>query len=308
MTTQDVVAPSGVQDETPAVRRVRVPAGLWFILPFFLLYTAFLVIPVFLGLGMSFFNTSLAGAAGEFVGFDNYVELFGDDAVWSSLWNTLRFTVFSTPPLVVLALVMAILTNRKMPARWLFRLAYFMPFLVPVTVVTTVWSWMFQTDFGFLNGMLNAIGMAPVDWLGQPGTAMASVVLTTTWWTIGFNYLLYLAALQGIPPELYEASSIDGASSWKQFLHITLPMLRRTTGLILVLQLIASLKVFDQIYLLTQGGPNFSTRPILEYVYDVGFTGFRLGYSSAISYVFFVLILVLAFVQLKLFASKEKSR
>lgn len=308
MATQDVAARPQVQNKPPATPRSRVPAGLWFILPFFLLYVAFLIVPVVLGLGMSFFNTSLSGSAGQFVGWDNYVELFGDDAVWSSLWNTLRFTVFSTIPLVVLALVMALLTNRKMPARWLFRLAYFMPFLVPVTVVTTVWSWMFQTDFGFLNGMMEAIGLSPVDWLGQPTTAMISVVITTTWWTIGFNYLLYLAGLQGIPPELYEASAIDGASPWKQFLHITLPLLRRTTGLILVLQLIASLKVFDQIYLLTQGGPNFSTRPILEYVYDVGFTGFRLGYSSAISYVFFVMILVLAFVQLKLFASKEKSR
>lgn len=308
MAAQEVVAQqqSATVPVTGSVRR-RVPTGLWFILPFFVLYVAFLIVPVFLGLGISFFNTSLSGGLGEFVGFANYAELFADEAVWDSLWNTVKFTLLSTPPLVVLALVMALLTNNAMPARWLLRLSYFMPFLVPVTVVTTVWSWMFRTDFGFVNGMLEAIGLEKVDWLGQPGTAMISIVITTTWWTIGFNYLLYLAGLQQIPPELYEASAIDGANAWKQFTNITLPLLGRVTGLILVLQLIASLKVFDQIYLLTGGGPNFSTRPILEYVYDMGFTGFRLGYASAISYVFFLIILVFAFIQVRLFASKEGS-
>ncbi|REF37218.1 carbohydrate ABC transporter permease [Thermasporomyces composti] len=308
MAAQEVVAQqqSATVPVTGSVRR-RVPTGLWFILPFFVLYVAFLIVPVFLGLGISFFNTSLSGGLGEFVGFANYAELFADEAVWDSLWNTVKFTLLSTPPLVVLALVMALLTNNAMPARWLLRLSYFMPFLVPVTVVTTVWSWMFRTDFGFVNGMLEAIGLEKVDWLGQPGTAMISIVITTTWWTIGFNYLLYLAGLQQIPPELYEASAIDGANAWKQFTNITLPLLGRVTGLILVLQLIASLKVFDQIYLLTGGGPNFSTRPILEYVYDMGFTGFRLGYASAISYVFFLIILVFAFIQVRLFSSKEGS-
>jgi len=305
---QAVAKPTTARAAPTDTRRWNVPTGLWFILPFFLLYVAFLIVPVILGLGISFFNTSLAGGVSEFVGFDNYVELFADDAVWASMWNTVKFTLISTPPLIVIALVMALLTNRKMPARWLFRLAYFMPFLVPVTVVTTVWSWMFRTDFGFVNGMLGFIGIDPVDWLGQPGSAMISIVLTTVWWTIGFNYLLYLAGLQQIPPELYEASAIDGANAWQQFTRITLPLLGRTTGLILVLQLIASLKVFDQIYLLTGGGPNFTTRPILEYVYDIGFTGFRLGYSSAISYVFFVIICIFAIIQVRLFSSREGGR
>lgn len=310
MSTQTVARPGNRKaDRAPKTERVwRIPTGLWFLLPFLVLYIAFLVVPVFLGLGISFFDQSLTGGASEFIGWANYAELFKDPAVWSSLWNTAKFTLWSSPPLVVLALVMALLTHRKMPARWLFRLAYFMPTLIPVTVVANVWTWLFRTDFGFLNGMLGAVGIAPIDWLGEPNTAMAAIVILTTWWTIGFNYLLYLAALQGIPPELYEASAIDGANAWKQFTRITLPLLGRTTSLIIVLQLIASLKVFDQIYLLTGGGPNFSTRPVLEYVYDVGFTNFRLGYSSAISYVFFLLILVFAFIQLKLFSKKDGSR
>jgi multiple sugar transport system permease protein len=310
MTTQTVSRPAPRRAErTPTDERtLRIPTGLWFVVPFLVLYVAFLVVPVVLGLGISFFDQSLTGGAIEFIGWANYAELFTDQAVWASLWNTAKFTLWSTPPLVVLALVMALLTNRKMPARWLFRLAYFMPVLIPVTVVTTVWSWMFRTESGFLNGMLEGIGLEPVDWLGEPRTAMMAVIILTTWWTVGFNYLLYLAALQGIPPELYEASAIDGANAWQQFTRITLPLLGRTTSLILVLQLIASLKVFDQIYLLTGGGPNFSTRPVLEYVYDVGFTNFRLGYSSAISYVFFLLILVFAIIQVRLFSKKDDAR
>ncbi|WP_205856083.1 carbohydrate ABC transporter permease [Phytoactinopolyspora endophytica] len=280
---------------------------MWFIVPFFALYVVFLLTPIILGVVTSLFNTSLAGGTGEFVGLDNYRELLSDDAVSSSAGNTLTFTLFSTPFLIVVALVMALLTHRNMPARWLFRLAYFMPFLVPVTVVTMVWTWMLGTDFGFFNGILDRVGIGPINWLGEPTAAMVSVIMVTVWWTVGFNYLLYLAALQGIPEEVYEASAIDGASARQQLFRITLPLLKRTTGLILVLQLIASLKVFDQIYLLTQGGPNFATRPILEYIYDVGFTGLRIGYSSAISYAFFFVILVIALVQLKLFSRREGS-
>jgi multiple sugar transport system permease protein len=286
----------------------RIPVGLWFVLPFLLLYVVFLLMPILLGFVTSFFNTSLAGGESEFVGLANYQEMAGDDAVRSSMRNTIVFTVASTPPLMIVALVMALLTNRKMPARWLFRLAYFAPFLVPVTAVTMFWTWIFGTDFGLLNGLLERVGLGPVNWLGEPTAAMVSVVIVTVWWTVGFNYLLYLAALQGIPEELYEASAIDGANAWQQFRRITLPLLKRTTALILVLQLIASLKVFDQIYLLTEGGPNFSTRPILEYIYDVGFTGLRIGYSSAISYAFFAAVLVIALIQVTLFSRKEGDR
>jgi multiple sugar transport system permease protein len=127
-----------------------------------------------------------------------------------------------------------------------------------------------------------------------------AVVVATTWWTVGFNFLLYLAALQQVPAELYEASALDGASARQQLRHITLPQLRRTTGLIVILQVLASLRVFDQIYLMTDGGPNSSTRPVLQNIYETGFTSFRLGYASAISYLLFVLILLLAVFQLRL--------
>jgi len=227
--------------------------------------------------------------------------------VWTSLWHTILFTLLSTPPLVLLGLVMALLAHRARRLGWFLRFAYFAPFVLPVTVVTLIWIWLYQPGFGLINDALTRIGLSEVAWLTDERVAMIAIVLTTTWWTVGFNFLLYLAALQAIPRELYEAASVDGSSSFQQLWHITLPMLRRTTGLIIVLQLIASLKVFDQVYLMTGGGPNFSTRPIIQYIYETGFTSYRIGFASAISYMLFALIVVVSIAQFKLFPAREES-
>jgi len=136
---------------------------------------------------------------------------------------------------------------------------------------------------------------------------MLAVVITTVWWTVGFNFLLYLAALQGIPAQVYEAAAIDGANGRQQLFRITLPLLSRTTGLIVVLQLVASLKIFDQIYLMTNGGPNYATRPIIQYIYESGFTSYRIGYASAISYLFFAIIVIVAVAQFKLFSGRGEA-
>lgn len=283
-------------------------AGLWFVLPFLVLFAAFLVWPIFSGLWQSFFNSSLAGGEASFLGLDNWSEMFGDPAVWDSLWNTVVFTLMSTPPLVAVALVMALLANRSGWLGWILRFAYFAPFVLPVAVVTLIWVWMYQPGFGLVNGFLTAVGLPEVGWLSDENVAMISVVITTTWWTAGFNFLLYLAALQGIPQQLYESAAVDGATPRQRLFRITLPMLRRTTGLIIVLQLVASLKVFDQIYLMVEGGPNFATRPIIQYIYETGFTSYRIGYASAISYMFFIVIVLIAVAQFRLFSgSKEDS-
>jgi multiple sugar transport system permease protein len=291
----------------PAVRPGRERSGLYFALPFLIAYAAFLIWPLVLGIKMSLSNDSLSGTAGGFVGLDNFGEALTDAAVWQSLWNTAWFTLLSTPPLVVLGLAMALLANHLAPAQWLWRLSYFAPFLLPVAVVSLLWTWLFQPGFGLFDGMLSWIGIdATIGWLTDPDLAMASIALTTLWWTVGFNFLLYLAALQTIPPDYYEAAALDGAGWWTQLRYVTLPMLRRTTVLIVVLQLLASLKVFDQIYLMTQGGPNHATRPVIQYVYETSFTGYRTGYGTAISYVFFALILVISLSQLKLFHSRDE--
>ncbi|WP_217255181.1 carbohydrate ABC transporter permease [Streptomyces sp. AC602_WCS936] len=309
-------APLGTEEQTgspadpaggrrTAPRRTRSGNGLVFVLPFLLVFGLFMVWPIVQGLWMSLTDSSLALRDTNFVGFDNYTEAFGDPDVWSSLGNTVFFTVVSSVPLVLVALVMALLVHSGLAGQWAWRLSFFAPYLLPVTVVTMIWTWLYQPELGMANQLLTTLGMEPVGWLSDESVAMWSVAALTVWWTVGFNFLLYLAALQSLPTTFDEAAALDGAGAWRRLWSITLPQLRRTTGLVAMLQILASLKVFDQIYILTKGGPNGSTRPVLEYVYDVGFTGYRLGYASAISYLFFALIVVVSLVQLRLFRRED---
>lgn len=292
---ESVSAPVSVGTRSrSAPRRGGGLSGLVMVTPFFVVYVLFLLWPVVGALWSSLFDKSLGGAASTFRGLGNYGELLGDGDFWAAMWHTLLFTLLSTPPLVLLALALAILVNRALPAQWLFRLAFFAPYVLPVSVAVLLFQWMFQPGFGLLNSYLTRFGLPEVNWLGEEGTAMLAVVMLTVWWTLGFNFVLYIAALQDIPKEIYEAASIDGASPGQQIRRITIPLLAPTTVLIIVLQIIASLKVFDQIYLLLQGGPNYSTRPAVQYVFESAFTQYRVGYASALSIVFFAAIVGLS--------------
>ncbi|WP_299166814.1 carbohydrate ABC transporter permease [uncultured Arthrobacter sp.] len=272
--------------------------GWAFSAPFLIFFLMFLVWPIIHGLYMSFTGQTLTGANNGFVGFANYGEAFGDPDMWRSLGNTIYFTVISTIPLVLIALVMAGLVNMNLPAQWLWRFSFFVPFLLASTVVSQFFLWMYNPQLGLINDALSTFGIAPVPWLNDPNVAMWSIVIATVWWTVGFNFLLYLAAMQNIPQQHYEAASLDGAGGWRQFFSITLPQLGPTTVLIVILQVLASLKVFDQIYQITAGGPGGSTRSLVQYVFETGFTGYRLGYSAAISFIFFALILLVSVSQI----------
>ncbi|MFJ3705771.1 MULTISPECIES: sugar ABC transporter permease [unclassified Streptomyces] len=290
---------------SPGRRTGRRGPGPLFVLPFAVPFVLFLVWPVLQGIWMSFTDSSLALRDTSFVGLDNYAEAFGDPDVWSSLGNTVFFTAASSVPLVLIALAMALLVHSGLAGQWAWRLSFFVPYLLPVTVVTLIWTWLYQPDVGLGNELLGALGLEPVGWLSDESVAMWSVAALTVWWTVGFNFLLYLAALQSLPTVFDEAAALDGAGAWRRLWSVTLPQLRRTTVLVAMLQILASLKVFDQIYILTKGGPNGSTRPILEYVYDVGFTGYRLGYASAVSYVFFAIVILVSLAQLRLFRQED---
>lgn len=271
--------------------------GFAFVLPFLIAYALFMLWPIILGLRMSFYNWSLVGkGASDFAGFGNYAEALADSAFWTSLWHTILFTIISTPILVVLGLALALLANVVPWGKGFFRLAFFAPYVLPSAVVALIWIWLYEPGFGLISASFAAIGLGNIGWLTSANVAMLSIVFTTVWWTIGFNFILYLAGLQEIPKEMYEAAALDGANAWAQLRHVTVPLLARTTTLVLILQVLASLKIFDQIYLMTTGGPNFSTEPIIEYIYDTGFTSYRVGYASAMSYLFFVIILAISVV------------
>ncbi|MFE7195014.1 carbohydrate ABC transporter permease [Microbacterium oxydans] len=268
-----------------------------FLAPFLVAFALFLVWPIIHGIILSFTDQSLTGAGGSFIGFANYAEAFTDPKMWQSMGNTAWFTLLSTVPLVVIALAMAALVDRGIPGQWLWRLSFFMPFLLASTVISQIWVWIFNPQVGAANNILEFFGLEPIAWLQNPDTNMLSIVIATVWWTVGFNFLLYLAAMQNIPPQQYEAASLDGAGPWRQFWSITLPQLGPATVLILILQILASLKLFDQAYQMLGGVASDTTRSIVQYIYEAGFVSYRFGYSAAISYVFFALIVILGVAQ-----------
>jgi len=291
MTAAAISVPKTAAKEAKRERRRRGGWGNAGLLgPFLVFYLLFLVGPLIYDIVMSFFNTSLVlPGLGSFAGLANYRELFSDSRFWQAMWHTILFTLVSTPPLVIIPLFFAIVVNRIKHGQWFFRLAFFLPYILPSAVIALVWTWLYEPG-----------------WVSSPNLALYSIVIVTVWWTIGFNFVLYLAGLQDIPRDLYEASALDGAGRWKQTWRLTIPMLGRTITLVTVLQIIASLKIFDQVYLITAGGPNYATRTAIEYIYDTGFTDERVGYASAASLVLFVVILLVSFVWLALVRKQER--
>jgi ABC-type sugar transport system permease subunit len=285
-------------------------SGIGFVLPFLIVYVLFLIWPVILGVRMSFFNWTISGAgASDFLGLINYQQLLADPDFWHALGVTLLFTIISTPLLVIMALALALLVNRAIPGQAVFRTIFFASFVLPVSVVALIWNWLYQPGFGLINGILTGLGLKEVGWLSDPHVALISVIIMTVWWTVGFNFVLYLAGLQQIPVELNEASSLDGAGAWARIRYITIPLLSRTTSLIIILQVVASLQVFQQAYLLMNGsdGPNFSTRTVVQYIYETGFTTYRVGLASAMSYVLFILILIVSIGQFVLLSRERRN-
>lgn len=281
--------------------------GLAFILPFLIIYAVFLAWPIIAGLRMSFFNWTLGGTgSSDFLGLANYQELFADAAFWQALGVTLLFTLISTPIFVLVALILALLVNRAIPAKGLFRTTFFLPFVLPVSVVVLIWNWIYQPGFGLINGTIEKFGLPDIPWLTEPTAAMAALILLTLWWTVGFNFVLFLAGMQQIPRDLLEAARLDGAGVWARIRYITIPLLKRFTSLIIILQVIASLQLFTQSYLLTDGGPNFSTRSVVQYIYESSFTSFRMGYGSAMSYIFFIVILIVSLIQFGVLTRPER--
>ncbi|WP_336856520.1 sugar ABC transporter permease [Sinomonas albida] len=291
----NVARPGSAKRGAPQARpRQSRPAWL-FLAPFAIVYLVFLIGPTLYMLVASLFNTSLVKAGfGSFAGLANYGEMLTRPDFWAAMWHTVQFTLYTTPPLVILGFVMAVLTNRVGRGQWFFRLAFFVPFILPSASIALIWQFIFTPNTGLLNGLQALLGLAPTAVLANPAWALVGVASATVWWTIGFNFILYLAALQDIPRELYEAAAVDGASPWQQIRFITIPLLGRTTTLVVLLQIIASLKIFDQVYLMTSGGPGQSTQVALTFIANTAFTSDRVGAASAASVLLFIVILLIA--------------
>ena len=270
-------------------------AGWLFAAPFLTLYILFLIGPVLIGLVISLFNTTtVSPGLGAFVGFSNYADVLTNADFWASMWHSVLFTLLSAPILVLLPMLFAILASRISRAQWFYRLAFFAPYVVPSSAVCLIFAFMYTPETGLITNAFGWVGLTAPDFFGTTSGAWFAVVLLTVWWTFGFNFILYTAAIQEISEEVYEAASIDGATPWQQIKSITVPMLKPTMSLVLILTTLASLKVFDQIYILLAGGPNYSTRPVIQYIFDTGFTSYRGGYAAAATMVYFVVLVTVS--------------
>ena len=282
------------------IKRKNLLVGWGFVLPFFVLYTVFTIWPVIHGVYVSFHKWSLMGKV-KFIGLDNYVKFLGDKKFISALGHTTWFSLIAAPLLVITALILAMLANRPIKLKKGLRICFYLPSVLSVSVASFTAKYMFTPYRGFINGFLHGIKVLPANrelqWLNESNLAWAAIIIMTVWWTVGFPMLLYLSALQDISPQIYEAASIDGATKRQQLFSIVLPLLKPTTYLVVMLQLIACFKVFGQIYMITGGGPAGSTRPLIQYIYETAFKKNNMGYAAAMSYVLFIILVVLTVIQ-----------
>ena len=260
------------------------------------MYMLFLVGPIFYGIYLSLFDWDILGTK-TFIGFKNYIEAFGDAKFLSSFWHTIEFVLISVPVLMILGFVMALITVKATKLGKIAETAFFLPYMFSSTVVGTLWAWILQSQYGLVNGIIRLCGGESVGWLTDPRYAMLSITVATVWWTAGFNMILFSAGMKQIPDEIYESARLDGASQWTTLTKITLPLLKDTTVLVLILQVISSFKIFGQPYVMTGGGPYGRTKVLVQYMYDTAFNYFRMGYASAMSMLLFVVILIISVVQ-----------
>jgi multiple sugar transport system permease protein len=270
--------------------------ALLFLLPYLLIFSLFRLIPSIGGLGVSFFDWSLGGSP-NLVGGANYSRLVADDKFWTAMKNTLFFFVMTVPILVLLSLLFAVLVNERLKGRNLVRALSIIPFVLIPAIVGIMWNWLYDNNFGLFNYYLKGIGLGPVHWLTDENVALIAVSLVVVWTYVGYNMVLFLAGLQGISSELSEAASVDGAGRWQTFRFITLPLLRPVTMMVTTLTMINVVQLFDQIYVMTNGGPGTSTLTLVQYMYSSAFGDFELGYGSTIEVAILVMLLLLILIQ-----------
>jgi multiple sugar transport system permease protein len=272
---------------------------LLYLAPFLLFFIVFQIYPIFQGLYVSLTKWDLATPP-RFIGLANYAGLMRDTLFWTALRNTSLFVALNAPLAVVIPLGLAILVNDPIHGRGIFRSAFSMPLMISVASVGVLWQWFYNPAFGLINYYLGLVGLPGQNWLSQTGWAMIAVVVTTVWWTSGFNMILFLAGLQDIPEHLYDAAKIDGAGNWALFRYVTLPGLRATLLFVGVTTIIGSFRVFGQVFVMTNGGPFDSTRTIVQHIYETGFRYFKMGSASAVAWVLFCIVVVFTFVQFRL--------
>jgi multiple sugar transport system permease protein len=281
--------------------------GFAFVGPFLLLYIFILIYPLILGIGISLHRADLFGAR-QWVGTENYARLLADPVFHQSVGNSLKLVLLIVPPLTIIALALALALNRPTKTAAVFRGIFFSSSVLSVTIVTLIWRFVLTPDAGLIAKAMQALGRDPIPFLSDPNLTIPALAITTMWWCIGLPMMLFLAGLQQIPGDIYEAASLDKASRWTTFRRITLPSIRRTLILVVMLQTAAQLQLFGQAQLLTAGGPSGTSRPIVLYIYEVAFGRWELGYAAAAAEMLFLIVLAVTLIQYWAVTRREPER
>lgn len=284
-------------------RRRSVAETTWFwpavfLAPALIGFCAFTLYPAVASLVISFTSWNLNGPF-KFIGVDNYLRMFRDPTAVKVFWNTVFFTLVTVPVLLVVPLILAIALNQQIRGIRFFRAAYFLPVISSMVAMSMVWQWMYNADFGLVNWALSLVGIRGPNWITSQTWAMWAIMITSIWKNIGFNMMLFLAGLQGISTSYYEAAEIDGANWFQKLWYVTIPSLRPTTFFVTVITIINSFQVFDQVVVMTGGGPNRSSSVLVHYIYQNGFQFYKMGYASSLGWALTVFVLALTLIQFR---------
>ncbi len=286
------------------LRRRQYLRAYTFITPSVVVMAAFVVWPIISSARLSFYNSSQFGPS-TFVGFANYRQLFSDPTFRGDLIRTLVYAAITTPVTVGLSLIFAVMLNRTLHGRGFFRAAIFLPAVLSLGVMSIAWNFLLDPNIGLLPHWLAPLGVSFGNGTADPHIAFAYVVVVGVWKNVGFYMVMYLAGLATIPAELYEAASVDGATPWRQFRHVTWPLLMNTSAFVFIIATIASLQAFDQVYVMTRGGPYFQTETLVYLLYRKGFQDFQFGYASAVGWVLILIVFVLSIMQNAFFNRRQ---
>ncbi|MCA0970585.1 sugar ABC transporter permease [Halobacillus litoralis] len=281
---------------------------LMFLLPGCVILGAFIFYPMIQAIWLSFTDYNMIQQNPNFVGVANYKELFADELFWKVLGQTLLYLIIVVPALVFLPIFLAILVNQQLKGITFFRSIYYLPVVTSMVVVGIAWKWMYA-DQGVLNFILQSLGIVddPVHWLTSTSTSLFAIMAVTVWKGLGYYMVIYLAGLQAIPSNLYEAADIDGASKWKQIIHITIPLLMPSIMIVTIMSSISAMKVFEEIYVMTQGGPLNSSMTLVYYIYNQAFDSLEMGYASAAGVILFIVTLMFSIVNIAFMNKREQA-
>lgn len=298
--------------ESPQIRRTAVRIGqrsrltahesrmaYLFISPAMMLFFVFALLPAGAALVLSFTNYDILNPP-KWTGLANYTRILQDQVFQQSLGNILYYVILYIPFMVALSLLVSLALNRKMPGMKVFRTVYYLPVVSSPVAASTVWAWLFNQEYGVVNQILGLFGINGPNWLFDPNTAMIAIVIVTIWQGLGGNMIIYLAGLQGVPEYLYEAAMLDGANRWQLFRYVTWPSLRSTTFFVTTTSFIGAFQLFDQAYVLTQGGPGNSTLTPVYNIYNNGFEQLQMGYASSQAFVLFIIIIAVSLINIRI--------